>query len=179
MKRLNTNPHIIDRIFGKNKFFPNNDLPLLIYQNAFILPDQKNKAAEIVQKIFLRNDWGNTWRNGVYDFHHYHSNTHECLGICAGEAKVIFGGPGQRSITIRKGDVCILPAGLGHKCVNASKDFECIGGYPQGKNYDINHGEESEYKKAIIRIEKVGLPNHDPVFGKEGFLKSYWGNDDT
>ncbi len=88
MKRLNTNPDIITRQLKQNKFFPNSELPLLIYKTALILPDQKNKAADIVQKTFLRNNWGNTWRNGIYTFHHYHSNTHECLGISSGEARV-------------------------------------------------------------------------------------------
>lgn len=159
----------------KNKLFPNSELPLIIYKDAIILPDQKNKSAEIVQSLFLRNNWGNTWRNGIYNFHHYHSNTHECLGISAGEARVIFGGPGRKSITVRKGDVIIIPAGVAHKCMECSTDFECVGGYPQGKNYDINRGEsEEELKSAENRIEKVPVPASDPAFGKEGFLKSFW-----
>lgn len=175
MKRLNTNPDIITRLLKQNKFFPNSKLPLLIYKTALNLPDQKNKAADIVQKTFLRNNWGNTWRNGIYTFHHYHSNTHECLGISSGEARVIFGGPGRKSITVNAGDVIIIPAGVAHMCVESSENFECIGAYPQAKNYDIYRGEsEEEFGKSQLRISKVTLPQLDPVFGKEGFLKSYW-----
>lgn len=174
MKRLNTNPHIIKKEYKQNQFFPNNKLPLLIYKGALQLPGQKNTACAIVQKIFLKNNWGNTWRNGVYDFHHYHSNAHECLGICAGEAKLIFGGPGKRNIIVERGDVVIIPAGVAHKCVDASKDFLCVGAYPEAKDYDINHGRKEEYNKALGRIKKLPLPKEDPVFGSEGFLKSYW-----
>ncbi len=177
MKRQNTNPEITSKTIGRNKFFPNSRLPLIIYRSALNLPEQRNKAAEIVQKIFLRNNWGNTWRNGIYNFHHYHSNTHECLGISSGDARVIFGGTGKRSITVSRGDVVIIPAGMAHMCIECSENFECIGAYPKAQNYDINHGNnEEEFKSSLAQIAKVGMPQFDPVYGKEGFLKSYWKN---
>ncbi|HET6226191.1 MAG TPA: hypothetical protein VFF27_07920 [Bacteroidia bacterium] len=54
-------------------------MPVLIYRNVIDLPGLKNNAANIPQKILLHNDWGNTWWNGIYDFHHYHSTTHKCI----------------------------------------------------------------------------------------------------
>lgn len=174
MKRRNTNPHIKTLTFEKNNFFPNNSLPVLIYQKALDLPKQKHVAADMVQNIFVKNKWSNSWRNGIYDFHHYHSNTHECMGIAFGLAKVILGGPGGRKVTLKQGDVLILPAGVGHKCLSCSEDFLCIGGYPRGKDYDTNLGTEEEYKKTKKRIENLSLPQQDPVFGKQGFLKTYW-----
>ena len=173
MKR-NTNPHIKSLLLSKNKFFPNSILPVLIYQGAIELPKQRQVAADLIQTIFVKNKWGNSWRNGIYDFHHYHSNTHECMGIAAGTAKVIVGGPGGRKITLKRGDVLILPAGTGHKCLGFSKDFLCVGAYPRGKEYDTNLGTEEEYKIAGKRISKLSIPSKDPVFGKEGFLKVYW-----
>jgi uncharacterized protein YjlB len=92
-ERINTNPHILHFVLKRNKNFPNSRLPVLIYQKALELPSQKNKAATIIQKIFANNGWSNSWRNGIYDFHHYHSITHECMGITMGSATIILGGP--------------------------------------------------------------------------------------
>ena len=80
-KLVNTNPVIKDHIFKTNKNFPNSRLPLLIYKKACLLGKQRNKAAGILQKLFNKNNWKNSWSNGIYSFHHYHSNTHECMGI--------------------------------------------------------------------------------------------------
>jgi len=173
-ERINTNPHIIHFTLKRNRYFPNSRLPVLIYKGALELPAQKNKSALIVQKIFLQNDWSNTWRNGIYDFHHYHSITHECMGIACGSATVIFGGPNGKRIKLKTGDVLILPAGVAHKCSHATKDFLCVGSYPQGKEYDIKTGTAAEYKASITHIHKLAVPRHDPLAGKEGFLKVYW-----
>ena len=174
MKRANSNPDIESFSFKKNKFFPNNELPVLLYRQAIEIPKQKNVAAEIIQHIFIKNNWGNSWRNGIYNFHHYHSNTHEVLGICSGNASVILGGPGNRSIQLNPGDVLIIPAGVAHKCAKGSEDFLCVGGYPGGNDYDLYHGTAEEYEAAVERIKKIAVPSKDPVFGKEGFIKAYW-----
>ncbi|MBA3681907.1 MAG: hypothetical protein H0W73_12215 [Bacteroidetes bacterium] len=174
MERANTNPHIINFVLKRNGNFPNNKLPVLIYRNAISLPAQKNKAANTTQQLFLRNGWSNSWRNGIYDFHHYHSNTHECMAICNGFANIILGGPNGKRIKIKQGDVIILPAGVGHKCTTKSEDFLVVGAYPQGKDYDTNTGTTEEYKNAIKLIRKIPIPKNDPVFGNQGFLKSYW-----
>jgi uncharacterized protein YjlB len=171
--RINTNPHILRFVIKRNKNFPNSRLPVLIYQEALNIPGGK-KGIVIVQKIFQRNGWSNSWSNGIYDFHHYHSNTHECMAICAGEAEVILGGPKGRKIKLTKGDVIILPAGVGHKCLKNSDDFKCVGAYPQGKDYDTNLGKSKELEKALSNIQKLSNPAKDPVFGREGFLKAHW-----
>ena len=174
MKRANTNPHIISFVLKKNNYFPNNVLPVLIYRNAIELPLFKNRAADIAQKLFLKNDWRNTWRNGIYDFHHYHSTTHECMAICMGSANLVLGGPNGRRIKVERGDVIILPAGVGHRCTKKSDDFLCVGSYPQGKDYDTKLGIEEEFKDSIKRIKKVPIPMHDPLYGDQGFLKVHW-----
>lgn len=171
---VNTNPQIISMVLKANKNFPNNPLPLLIYRGACKLGKQKNKSAEKLQHIFHKHNWKNTWRNGIYTFHHYHSVTHECLGICNGKARVVFGGPGGKSVTLEKGDLVLIPAGVGHKCTSASKDFLCVGAYPGGRQYDINLGTREELLKAKPRIAKLAVPKLDPLFGKEGFLKTFW-----
>ena len=173
-ERQNTNPHILHYRIKRNKNFPNSTLPVLIYKQALKLPRQKNKSAEIAQQIFLRNGWSNSWRNGIYDFHHYHSNTHECMAIASGNATVLLGGPGGKKAKLGQGDVIILPAGTGHKCMKCSEDFFCVGVYPQGRDYDMNYGTATGFKKALERTGKVPVPKKDPVYGKDGFLKMYW-----
>ena len=32
-------------------------------------------------KLFDSRGWGNSWRDGIYDYVHYHSSIHEVLGI--------------------------------------------------------------------------------------------------
>jgi len=174
MKRVNTNPHILKFALKQNAKVPNSKLPVLVYREVFILPKQKNKSAEIIQKTFLKNGWSNSWRNGIYDFHHYHSTTHECMGIAMGTADIILGGPGGRKVRLAQGDIIILPAGTGHKCKKCSENFLCVGAYPQGKDYDTCLGKSSELEKSLSNIKKLALPMKDPVLGKEGFLKTYW-----
>jgi len=173
-QRVDTNPHILHFILKRNKNYPNSKLPVLIYRKALKVPAAKKKCITAVQKIFARNGWSNSWSNGIYDFHHYHSNTHESMAICSGEAEVIIGGPKGRKVKLTQGDVIILPAGVAHKCLSSSKDFICVGAYPQGKNYDINLGKSKELTKALANIKQLSGPSKDPVFGKEGFLKTYW-----
>jgi uncharacterized protein YjlB len=71
--------------------FPNNEKrPVLFYPAAMDLSG-KEPAAE-VEKIFRKNNWNGSWRNGVFPFHHYHSTSHEVLGIYQGEAQLQLGG---------------------------------------------------------------------------------------
>lgn len=174
MERINTNPHIISIELQKNQHFPNSKYPVLIYKQALQLPKQKNRASVIAQQIFNRNGWSNSWRNGVYNFHHYHSSTHECMAITMGKVHIIVGGPKGKKVELLQNDVIILPAGVGHRCISSSEDFVCVGAYPQGKDYDINYGTELELKKAMKNIHNLSVPAKDPIFGKHGFLKTFW-----
>jgi len=155
--------------------FPNNSsLPLLLYKKVLTPAKKKKKEERKVKKLFKSNEWKNSWVGGIYDYHHYHSTVHEVLGICDGEAHIIAGGPEGTEIHLQKGDVLIIPAGVAHKCLGGSKDFLCVGAYPKGKHYDIMHGGKDELQYALQNIEKVPLPENDPVFGKKGPLKNYW-----
>jgi uncharacterized protein YjlB len=173
-ERINTNPEIMHFICRKNHPFPNNELPVVLYRQALCLPKQKNRAADIIQQIVRRHGWSNTWRNGIYNFHHYHSNTHECMVVAMGSAVLVIGGPDGKSIHLQPGDSLILPAGVAHLCTSYSKDFLCVGCYPQGKNYDLNYGTSAELKRALPRIAKLSVPAADPIYGEEGFLRSLW-----
>ena len=147
--------------------------PLIIYRNAVKLPKTFDPAA-VFEDLFARNGWGDSWRNGVYDYLHYHSRIHEVMGVARGCAVARFGGKGQRNITIRPGDVLVLPAGTGHECVSASDDFLVVGAYPPTGTYDVFRTSPAEYKKAVKTVPKVAPPRRDPIYGKEGGVLRLW-----
>ena len=168
---INEQPQVIRHMLHDDGQFPNSNLFLLIYREAIKLP---GNDSSVFKKIFQRNNWKNSWLNGIYDYHHYHSNTHEVLGIYKGRANVQFGGSNGIAEDVSKGDVIIIPAGVAHKCNSASDDFKCIGAYPDGKDYDIKKGEPSDRPKADENIRKVKLPDTDPVYGLSGPLILNW-----
>ena len=83
--------------------------PLVIYRGAVCLPKNLDPAA-VFEELFESNGWGDSWRNGIYDYVHYHSRIHEVLGIARGRCRVRFGGANGRVLPLKAGDVAILPA---------------------------------------------------------------------
>jgi uncharacterized protein YjlB len=79
--------------------------------------------AAVFEDLFESNGWKDSWRNGIYDYLHYYSRTHEVLGIACRHARVRFGGDGGKIVELRAEDVVILPAGTGHQRVSASRDL--------------------------------------------------------
>jgi uncharacterized protein YjlB len=166
---INKDPKIIKQVLNDDGQFPNSALPVLIYKAALKLPDEH--AAKIIEDIFEKNNWTNSWRNGIYDYHHYHSITHEVLGVYSGHTIVQLGGPGGITQLIEKGDIIIIPAGVAHKNVGPETDFKCVGAYPGGSDYDIKKGEPHDRPGADINIKKVLLPENDPVY--DGPIKNW------
>ena len=152
--------------------FPNSHLPALLYKHVLELPDA-SPADHIIQ-LFHDNDWRNSWKNGIYDYHHYHSNTHEVLAAYEGNTVVLLGGDNGEKILFEKGDVLIIPAGVAHKNLTPENNFSCVGAYPDGKNYNMNYGKKEERDNSLSRILSVPLPLKDPVFGPYGELLNLW-----
>src|SRR5262249_45243560 len=146
----------------------------VIYKSAVRLPESLDPAA-VFEDLFDKNGWGAWWRDSIYDYVHYHSRIHEVLGIARGSGKVQFGGPNGRTLTVKAGDVAILPAGTGHQCLKATEDFLVIGAYPPSGKYDECRS-PSDRKKALATIPKVARPRKDPVYGKTGPLMRVWRN---
>jgi len=147
-----------------NGLVPNNpSLPLIVYRTPVRLLPTYDPAA-IFEALFAKNGWTDSWRNGIYDYVHYHSGTHEVLGIARGTACVQFGGSKGRKLNIKAGDVVILPAGTGHRRLRASKDLLVVGAYSDGK-YDECRPTKKNYERALISIPKVADPKRDPVYG--------------
>ena len=76
--------------FADDGLVPNNSLPFLVYKGVVALDRSEPEAS--IEELFGANGWGAMWRNGVYDFLHYHATVHEVLGIARGSARVRFGG---------------------------------------------------------------------------------------
>jgi uncharacterized protein YjlB len=156
-----------------NGVFPNNaKCPLLVYPEALALsgPD----PASLFETLFTKNNWPAAWRNGIYAFHHYHSTTHEALGVFSGSARVQFGGENGIVLEVEAGDGVVIPAGVSHKNLGASRDFQAVGAYPKGQSWDMQYGKPGERPAADERIGRVALPTVDPVIGELGPLMSLW-----
>ncbi|MFC0385450.1 cupin domain-containing protein [Muricoccus vinaceus] len=146
--------------FAPSGGIPNSDLPLLVWRG--VLPED----AAAITRHFAGHGWSNAWTNGVFGYHHFHSIAHEALGVSRGEARVRFGGPGGETLTLRAGDAVVIPAGVGHRREWASPDFEVVGAYPGGGNYDIRRGEAAEAAEVAANIAAVPRPAGDPVEGR-------------
>ena len=141
--------------------------PLLVYPAVLESP-----SPEDFEEMFGRNRWPPAWRNGVFPFHHFHSNAHEVLGVYAGEVTVQFGGEPGVVLTARPGDVIVLPAGTGHKRLSSRGRLGIVGAYPEGARPDTCTPPFLTEKKAAVA--GVPLPACDPVLGAEGPLFSHW-----
>jgi uncharacterized protein YjlB len=159
-------------IFDDDGLVPNNHLPFLVYKQAI---DVDNDHPEkTVEGLFGVNGWGEMWRNGVFDYLHYHATVHEALGVARGHARVRFGGDKGKEIEIAAGDVAILPAGTGHQCISHSRDFCVVGAYPPGPQMHVTRPTPENHAKAIKTIPAVKVPETDPVMGEDGPLVKLW-----
>jgi uncharacterized protein YjlB len=161
-------------MFEEDGVIPNNArLPFVMYHSPVRLTHASDSAA-VFEELFQSNEWGDSWRDGIYDYLHYHSGTHEVLGIARGQARVRFGGSQGKVIDLRAGDVAILPAGTGHQCLRASRDLLVVGAYPPSGEYDECKGSSEEHAHVLRAIPKVELPTKDPVYGANGPLLDLW-----
>lgn len=156
--------------FDDDGGIPNSKLPVLIYHNVA----EASHGAAACEKLFGENGWLGAWRDGIFPFHHFHSRTHEVLGIVSGSARVMLGGPGGQRFEVGVGDVLVLPAGTGHCNQGASDDLLVVGAYPDGMSWDIRRGDPAEHDEVLENIRAVPLPETDPVGRREGRLVDLW-----
>lgn len=164
--------NLIRQLIPDDGKFPNNGLlPLIIYQKALNVAQEN--PGQFLKEYFETNGWVNSWVDGIYDYHHYHTTAHEVLGVIHGSARVQFGGPNGPAFLLEAGDAVLIPAGVAHKAVDVYDDFACVGAYPEGQDYDIKT-EKDNRDEAIENIKKVPAPLADPVYGVEGPMIQDW-----
>ncbi|MBV9558223.1 MAG: cupin domain-containing protein [Pseudolabrys sp.] len=149
--------------FKPDGYVPNNArVPLLLYRKAVVLDGD---PAALLEAIFNANGWGEAWRNGIYDFVHYHPRIYEVLGVARGSATLRLGGNQGRTIKLKAGDVLVVPPGVGHECLEASPTFLAVGAYPPTGTYSECRGSYQEYLKTCALVRRVRPPTTDPLFG--------------
>ncbi len=164
--------HPLVFFFDGDGSIPNNRLPLLVYQQA--VPVEGGDPASGFERLFARHAWADSWRDGIYPFHHFHSTAHEVLGIARGRATVLFGGEAGEALEIEPGDVVVIPAGVGHKKLEGSGDLLVVGAYPDGQDWDLREGDPDEWDEVTANVAVVPLPSQDPLHGSKGPLTELW-----
>ena len=136
---------------------------VLIYRGI----EAASRGAESCRACFAEHGWRGSWVDGVFGFHHFHSTSHEVLGVVAGHATLELGGPQGRAFEVVEGDVLVLPAGTGHRRASSDREFTVVGAYPAGQeNYDLLRGNDAaEVAQARNRIAALGAPPDDPIGG--------------
>jgi len=168
LKDLKVSKHLIPA----HGLIPNTSIqnkPLMIYHRAF---DPNGISPSAIESHFSSIGVVEPqWRYTMYSTSHFHSTSHEVLGIAAGEAKLCFGhedNPKRVEEVLKKGDVIVMPAGVSHRLLeDISGGFSMVGAYPRGSSWDMCYGKKGEEDK-VKNIEKIGWFKRDPVYGGEG-----------
>lgn len=153
---------------------PNNPaLPLIICRGAVDAAGTDDPEAAF-EAVFNRNGWGHGWRDGIFDYHHFHTTAHEVLGIARGHAEVQFGGRRGPVLAVAAGDAVVIPAGVGHCRVSDRAGFSVVGAYPRHQVWDLWRIGDGDLARARDNIAAVALPEADPAFGGSGPVIDHW-----
>ncbi len=132
------------------------------------------QLAERFEETFRRNGWPPAWRYTIYDYPHYHSTSHEVIGVFRGEADVRFGDDVGFTARLSAGDVVVIPAGVSHQRLWQTADFQGVGAYPAGCEVDeIRKDSGVVPEEAAARVAELDIPT-DPLSGERGPLVRIW-----
>ncbi|KAI1339195.1 RmlC-like cupin domain-containing protein [Xylariaceae sp. FL0016] len=157
-----------------HRLVPNTSIqnkPLLQYHAAF--PPSSATASSIEAHLSSVGVVEPQWCFTMYSTSHFHSTSHEVLGIAAGKARLCFGhedNPENVEVTAVQGDVLVVPAGVAHRLLEDETPgggFQMVGSYPKGCSWDMCYGKKGEEEK-VRGIVKVPWFERDPVYGDHG-----------
>ncbi|KAF2864865.1 hypothetical protein BDV95DRAFT_588208 [Massariosphaeria phaeospora] len=166
--------------FAPTSHVPNSRLPVLIYRG--VLPDQPTAAS--TREALEKNAWleGGVFKT-VYA-HHFHSVTHECYAVFHGSSRLLLGrgpvddpGEGGVEVSLSRGDIIVLPAGVSHCSVSSEDEYEYVGLYPKGSPHWDNNFCKADAQETAEKAKvasSVPIPDYDPVYGKGGPLVDIW-----
>lgn len=165
------NPDIF--YFKDDGVTPNSHLPVLIYRGLF--DDSYESCEQWLEDKFTGNGWVRTCNKPLFEYYHYHSNTHEVLGVCDGKGFLQLAADNGVRTEIVKGDVILIPAGVGHYCMTHSDDFAVVAGYPDSVVPDVKRATAENRTAALENLKNVAPPAFDPILRDEdeGLLK-FW-----
>ena len=157
--------------FDGNGRVPNSRLPLLIYRKVIQWEVLEMEA------IMRQNHWLPDWRahEGMWPRHHFHCEAHEIICVTRGAHVVKLGGHDGVYGKLTKGDVVVIPAGVGHCGIQISDDLDLTGGFAEGQSVvDFRMGYPEDYPDLLVRAAQIPVPSHDPFFGAAGPLARIW-----
>lgn len=150
---------------------PNSVLPLAFWRGRLPAEARDGGAATA---LFRRNGWQGTWVYTVFPYWHFHTRGHEALACVAGRARIGFGGDGGIEVDVEAGDVCVIPAGVGHRRLDSSGDFLMAGCYPPGQQGNIVRPGDLGEETIAREIGALALPGTDPVSGRADGVVEAW-----
>jgi uncharacterized protein YjlB len=134
--------------------FPNSRLPGLLYHDG-----GDAYAADACTRLFARTAGSAPGWTGSSPSTTSTPPRTGCVGIVAGTATVVLGGPDGRQFNVGRSDVLVLPAGTGHCNAGSSADLLVVGAYPNGMRWDLRRGTERARRGARQRRRRPA-PRH-------------------
>ena len=166
-----TNAEPTLHVFEPDGGVPNSRLPLAFWRGRLPADARSGPAANA---LFRKNGWQGTWVYTVFPFWHFHTRGHEALACVAGRARIGFGGDHGIEVDVAVGDVCVIPAGVGHRRLDSSPDFLMAGGYPPDQEGNIIRIGDLDDGTIAGEIAALALPETDPISGQVDGVVAAW-----